>query len=143
VVFHQNRRGWVVLVLLNGIVFGIGLVLWLCDPSRFAWNVFSAFGIPAFLGWLLRLRRPRMSVVLSATHLHILDASGSRNTYALDEMQEARWNDVDGAVEVSGQASRVVRLPRRLFWSHASAKNFVNEVNRRLPGEEKGSGVVN
>lgn len=131
-VVRQDRLGWIIVLGFNGITFGLGLSLWFWDPPRFSWNVLTAFGLPALAGWLMRLLRRRTSIVVSGTQLHVLRGTEVRASYLLCDFRDAHWSDIDGAVELNDSSGAVVRLPRRLLWSHKRARNLVNELNSRL-----------
>jgi len=130
---RQNRRGWKVFLILNACTCAVGFLLWIINPSRFAWNPFIAFALPTLLVYLWRMRSRTPVVVLSKAMMHILNSGNGDCRYALGDVAEAQWSAVDGSVELLDRKGEVVvRLPRGLLWSHSRAKKLVQEINQRV-----------
>ena len=130
---RQNRRGWKAFLVLNVCTCALGILLWIANPGRFAWNLFTACAAPALLVYLWRLRTRTPVIVLSRTMVHVLNKGGGDCAYFLCDVAEARWSGVDGSMELLDHTGgAIARLPAALLWSHARMKGLVREVNQHV-----------
>lgn len=124
IVIQPSRRGWMILVVLNLLLFGFGVFVWLRQGLL---TLFLCGGIGAIVAGIRA--GPHRLVFVSRDELRIIWRKSREEAFSMIEVRGAKWSRISGSVSIIGDQDRnLAVLPFAFFRSHSEAKTLVSAI---------------
>lgn len=117
------------------LVTGVALWWWLGEwvGRGMAPSLFVSVGLMGVLASAWRLRRSSRFIVVSRDELRVVDCRYQEKSFPMNEIADAEWSRISGAVTVTAFGGReLIVIPPQFLGSHRRSKLLSTLVKRNL-----------